>query len=137
MKNKQTKESSDAGSLAKKIDKEPLIKKMIAVIEVPEVLKQETTDPSTIEELPLLNPLEITTSVVIEEDKKPIFDSQVAELPQLQVQITYKADASPSVLEEDKTRVGKLLAKARQIRPGEMLASIRETKNDFFNGKKN
>ncbi len=58
-------------------------------------------------------------------------------LPQLQVQITYRASESPITTNEEKTKVGKLLAKARQIKPGEMLASIRETKNDFFNNKRN
>jgi hypothetical protein len=59
----------------------------------------------------------------------------IQSLPGVSVQITYKA--TPSVPVEEKSRIERLWAKAKEIRPGEMLADIRETKNDFFNGKKN
>ena len=55
-------------------------------------------------------------------------------IPQLDVQITYIASAEK---EDDKSKVGLWIEKARQLKPGEMLASIRESKNDFFNGKRN
>ena len=126
--NKKLGESNDA---------KPLVGEMFASMELPKDIEQEITDFPANEKLPLLAPLELTTTVVIEESIEPILDDELAMLPQLRVQITYKADEEPSALKEDKTRVGKLLAKARQIKPGEMLASIRETKNDFFNGKKN
>lgn len=59
----------------------------------------------------------------------------IQSLPGVSVQITYKA--TPPVKVEEKSRIEKLWAKAKEIRPGEVLADIRETKNDFFNGKKN
>ncbi len=54
--------------------------------------------------------------------------------PGVSVQITYKA--TPPVMVDEKSKIEKLWAKAKDIRPGDVLGNIRETKNDFFNGKK-
>ena len=84
---------------------------------------------------PDFNRLNEEVAIIVEESTTPIIQSE--SLPQLQVQITYLAGESSADLVEERTRVGKLWDRARQIKPGEMLASIRETKNDFFNAKKN
>jgi hypothetical protein len=54
--------------------------------------------------------------------------------PGVSVQITYKA--TPPVMVDEKSKIEKLWAKARDIRPGDVLGNIRESKNEFFNGKK-
>ena len=116
---------------------EPVIREMVAEVETSKEVLPEVIDSQIVSEMPVLTPLDIAETIVLANEVKPDLEDQMTKLPQLQVQITYKADESPVVVEEDKTQVGKLLIRARQFKPGEMLASIRETKNDFFNGKKN
>lgn len=62
-------------------------------------------------------------------------EEAIEALPGVSVQITYKS--TPPVAAPQKSKIERLWAKARDLKPGEMLGSIRETKNDFFNGKKN
>jgi len=48
------------------------------------------------------------------------------------VQITYKA-VKDTVETEDKSKLEQLWTRAKEIKPGEMFASIRQAKNDLFN----
>ncbi|MEQ9232299.1 MAG: hypothetical protein RIF46_16580 [Cyclobacteriaceae bacterium] len=103
---------------------------------------EKTSEPETIELLdaPEIHPIE--SMALIEMPEPEIIEEvdEAALLPQLSVQITYIASSQPepdTLKTDDKTKMGKLIAKAREISPGDMIASIRETKNNFFNGINN
>lgn len=53
--------------------------------------------------------------------------------PQLDIQITYIASNVP----DDRSGIERLWARAKEIKPGEVWANIRDTKNDFLQGKRN
>ena len=113
-----------------------VVKETLASVEETQKAIRSFDNLQTIPEMPLIIEIELEEAVAVLEVVNRV-DNKVEALPQFQVQITYKASESPVELPEQKTKVGKLWAKARQIKPGEMLASMRETKNDFFSGKKN
>lgn len=83
--------------------------------------------------------LDAVADVVIEdvqdEEMLELDTAPIQSLPGVGVQITYKA--TPPAPVEEKSRIERLWAKAKEIKPGDVLADIRETKNDFFNGKRN
>jgi len=107
----------------------------VAKVETPEEAIENTNTLEVIPEMPIIES-EVQEAIAAvdlgtHEDTNPMEAS-----PHFQVQITYQASEVPAEVVDEKTRVGKLFAKARQIKPGEMLASLRETKNDFFSGSK-
>ncbi|MCP4459995.1 MAG: hypothetical protein GY816_18525 [Cytophagales bacterium] len=112
-------------------------KEVFAEVELNEKVLDKVEEPQVIREMPVITPLDMKESVAVLEETNSTPDSISESLPQLQVQITYLAGESSTDETEEKTKVGKLWDRALQIKPGEMLASIRETKNEFFSGKKN
>lgn len=120
--------------------KATLVKRQPKQTQFAAVETRETVIEQEVLELPELTPIQ--SVAIIEVSEPELSEEEILEetLPQLSVQITYIASHAPeqdTTKTDDKTKVGRLIAKAREISPGEMLASIRETKNNFFNGINN
>jgi len=100
-------------------------------------VQEPVTQPSGESELLNVPDFTMPSEAVAQVESEPATDREEAieALPGVSVQITYKS--TPPVAAPQKSKIEKLWAKARDIKPGDMLGSIRETKNDFFNGKKN
>lgn len=128
-----------AQSVKKKL--RPQAATSIAQVPVHQPVKEEDV------RLPVLEPLRTEAVAEVIVDVQPLDEAlhldtePIQELPGVKVQITYKAggpDPLPGQsVEEEKSKLGRLWAKAKEIKPGEVLASVRETKNEFFDSKLN
>jgi len=107
----------------------------VAKVKTPKEAVEKTNNLEAIPELPTVES-DVQEAIAVVDLKKHEGTNPMEASAHFQVQITYQASEVPAEVTDEKTRVGKLFAKARQIKPGEMLASLRETKNDFFNGSK-
>jgi hypothetical protein len=129
---------------AQQVEVKKVVKKKITVereeIPMMETLAQQNIEPMMVEDLLQIESIgldamaNITGEPMVVEES-PLDTTPIQSLPGMGVQITYKASVPAPV--EEKSRIEKLWAKAKDIKPGDVLADLRETKNDFFNGKKN
>lgn len=115
------------------------VKPVVEMDTMNETLAQQSVEQKQEDSFIEIESLGMDAMANLTEDTQPemteLDTTPIESLPGVSVQITYKA--SPPVKVEEKSRIERLWAKAKEIRPGEVLADIRETKNDFFNGKKN
>ena len=64
-----------------------------------------------------MQPNEAYANLITNEES--LMEAQIESLPQLQVQITYKAGEQIET-KQDKSKIGQLWAKAMQIKPGDV-----------------
>lgn len=113
-----------------------VVKETFSITEETQETTESIADLQTMPETPMVIETKFKEAVAVLETGSPT-NNQVEALPKFRVQITYRASEFLVKSPKQKTKIGWLWAKSQQVNPGEMLVSMRQKKNDFFNGKKN